>query len=162
MNKAILLKPSTYGLYTICNVLQSDKIIENVDSSFCGYFNVYHLLKDFMDKKILVYACYQDEFNAPLGLVIGEMTNYEYYEGHLMFNEKSSLSFKIDVLKQVVKNVKMDFPFCKGIVGYPPKRYKHVRLLMKKIGFTEDVTNVNFFGLNGIEECIKVIYEYRG
>ena len=159
-----ILEKNEYGLFSICSILQNENILSNIDASFLGYYNVYHLLNDFMNGTVYCFACYSTEDKKfPDGLILCMVDSKGYMECHLGFKKDFPLNKKLSCMQETIDLIHKLFPECKGIVGYPPKKYRHVLFVVRKLGFKKSETNVKFFGAdNNIDDCIKVCYEFKG
>lgn len=154
------LKHDDFGIYSICNIFQSDDFVLNVDSSFVGYFNVYNFLHSLSIGNSIAFGCFsQDDLGFPDGLVFGDIVD-NTFEVHIAFIGKINLSKKIKLLQMVIELIKQNYPFIENIVGYPPVEYAHARLLIRKLGFVEDETNIKLVGMDGLKDCVKVEYKY--
>lgn len=156
------LSRNEHGIFSICNILQHEKVLPYVDSSFVGYYNAYHLIDDFIKGLIICIACYSSDSLFPNGIVWGMLDKDGYFEGHIVFvdNDKIPLNLKLAYLEEAKNLIKENIPDCKGIVGYPPAEYKHVRRLMKKLGFNEVQTDVKFFSTLKQLDCVKVVFDF--
>lgn len=154
------LKHDDFGIYSICNIFQSNEFILSVDSAFVGYFNVYNFLQSFAVGNSIAFGCFSHkDLRFPDGLVFGDIVG-NTFEVHIAFIGKINLSKKIKLLQMVIELIKQNYPFIENIVGYPPVEYVHARLLIRKLGFVENETSIKLVGMNGLKDCVKVEYKY--
>lgn len=159
-----ILDRNEYGLLSFSTMLQTSNVLTSVDSAFAGYFNVYHLLNDFMNGTVYCFGCYSEKDKSfPDGIVWGMIDSSGYMECHLGFKNDFPIVKKMLCMQKTIDLIHELFPECKGIVGYPPKGYRHVRLLLRKLNFKETESPFKFFGIdNTQDDCVKVCYEFGG
>jgi hypothetical protein len=159
-----ILDRNEYGLLAFSNILQTSNVLTNVDSAFAGYYNVYHLLNDFMNGTVYCFGCYSSkDMSFPDGIVWCMLDGNGYMECHLGFKHTFPIVKKIECLQKVIDLIHEFFPECKGIVGYPPKHYRHVRLLLRRLKLKESECNIKFFDMdNNQSDCVKVTYDFLG